>query len=268
MAQVTVSTNDGIALVRLTNPPHGFMNNDTVSELFEHVTRLNDDDDVRVVAFTGGMDGIFIRHFDTHLLGEMSDGLRARNLTFSDQRLLPIREIDHLFEAMETSPKPMIAAINGTCMGGGLEFSLACDFRYAAAGDYTIGPIESRLGILPGAGGTVKLARLIGQAQALDLCLKGRAISPAEAHKIGVVHDVVDGDVVDHARAQAQQMAALPAKALGHIKRLIRQSAGPIPAELLALERTLFLDLLVTDEARDLLAQYNSGTLDITSSRD
>lgn len=263
MPQLTVRIDNNVALVTISNPPEGFMNAQTLEELGSAVEMLEADDRVRAVVFTGGVDGVFIRHYDVRDLEKMAHGLRERKIAFSDDRLIPERNIDRLFHRMETSVKPMIAAINGFCMGGGLEFSLACDFRIAADGDYSLGPIEVNLGILPGAGGTVKLARLLGVGKALELCLLGRAISPREAAQIGLVHQTVAGDAVERALALAGELAAKPPKAIAHIKRLIRESAPPATEALLGLERTLFLDLLVSDEAVELMSGLNRGEFDV-----
>lgn len=263
MPQLTVRIDDSVALVTISNPPEGFMNAQTLEELGGVVETLEANDAVRAVVFTGGVDGVFIRHYDVRDLEKMAHDLRERNIAFSDDRLIPERDIDRLFDRMENSAKPMIAAINGFCMGGGLEFSLTCDFRIAAEGGYSLGPIEVNLGILPGAGGTVKLARLLGAAKALELCLLGRAVGPREAQEIGLVHETVAGNAVDRALALARELAAKPPKAIAHIKRLIRGSAPPASAELLALERTLFLDLLVTDEAVELMSGLNRGEFDV-----
>lgn len=263
MTQLSTEIRDRVALVTIANPPEGYMDQGTLAELDELTRSLEADDGVGAIVFTGGVDGVFIRHYDVRILEKMGSDLRDRGIQFSDRRPVPERDIDQIFRRMETGAKPTIAAINGVCLGGGLEFALACDLRVAAAGDYGLGPIEINIGILPGAGGTVKLARLIGVAKALELCLLGRAVGPDEALALGLVNEVAAGDVVERSMALGRQLAAKPPKALAHIKRLIRSSAPAADDALLALERTLFLDLLVSDEAVSLMGAMNRGEFDV-----
>jgi enoyl-CoA hydratase len=153
----------------------------SVPELRTAMDTLGDDDSVRAVVITGGVPGVFIRHYSVAVLGALSKTLRERGTTVDTEQRLPEREIDGLFERIETMPKPVIAAINGMAMGGGFELTLACDIRVAEEGDYELGLPEVNIGILPGAGGTQKLARLVGMGRALEMTLRGRTVSPKEA---------------------------------------------------------------------------------------
>lgn len=261
MKQLKVERRGAVALVRFDNPPHGYMDNDTLADLEALTPELDADAAVRAVVYTGAAEGVFIRHFDTDLLAGMSRALREKGLGFSAERRLPPRNIDRVFDAIAASPKPHIAAINGTCMGGGLELALACDMRFAAEGDYRMGQIEIALGILPGAGGVVRTARMIGAAKAMELCLLGEAFGPAQALGLGLLNGVVKGDVVTHAVSVAERIAAHPPLAVGHIKRIARAANEPGDDEALSLERTLFLDLLVQDAALNNLEAYNAGKL-------
>lgn len=261
MKQLKVERRGPVALVRFDNPPHGYMNNDTLGDLETLIAELDAQADVRAVVYTGAMDDVFIRHFDTDVLADMSRSLREKQLSFSADRPLPPRNIDRVFDAIAASPKPHIAAINGACMGGGLEFALACDMRFAVDGDHRMGQIEIALGILPGAGGVVRTARMIGASKAMELCLLGEAFSPKQASEMGLLNGLVTGDVVAHALDVAERIAAHAPLAVQHIKRIARAANEPGDAEALALERTLFLDLLVQDEALTNLEAYNAGTL-------
>jgi enoyl-CoA hydratase len=161
-------------------------------------------------------------------------------------------------------PKPVIAAVNGLAMGGGFELTLACDFRVAEEGDYEMGLPEVNIGILPGAGGTQKLARLVGLARALEMTMRGRTVSPREAHELGIVQELAPaGAALSRATEIAQELAAKPPKSVAHIKRLVRASVETPLAEGLALERTLFLDTLVSDDGLNLMAKMNAEGLDI-----
>jgi enoyl-CoA hydratase len=268
MKQLIVERRGPISLVKFSNPPKGYMDGGTLEDLEAFLTEAEADDSIRGVVYTGNDPDTFIYHFDTHVLSGMADGLRAKNLSFGEDRLLPERDIDRVFGLIAASAKPHIAAINGNCMGGGLEFALACDMRFARAGDYRMGQIEIALGILPGAGGVVRTARMIGAHRAMELCLLGEAFGPAQAMGLGLLNGVVEGDVVAHAMSVAERIAAHAPLAVRHIKRIARAANEPGDADALALERTLFLDLLVQDAAVENLAAYNSGALTLSDRKD
>ncbi|MEC9346528.1 MAG: enoyl-CoA hydratase/isomerase family protein [Pseudomonadota bacterium] len=264
MQQLSMERQGAVAVVRFNNPPKGYMNATTLADLEEMTLALDADDAVRAVVWTGAMPGIFIRHYDTDELAAMGRALQAKGKSFSADRPLPERNLDIIFNRLAASPKPQIAAINGTCMGGGLEFALSCDMRFAAAGDYRMGQIEIDLAILPGAGGVVRTARMIGAARAMELCLTGEAFGPAEAARLGLVNEVVPGDVLAHALSVATRIAAKSPRAVAHIKRIARAANEPGDDAALTLERTLFLDLLVQPDAVQALDAYNAGTLQLT----
>jgi enoyl-CoA hydratase len=119
------------------------------------------------------------------------------------------------------------------------------------------------VGLLPGAGGTQKLPRLVGEAKALELMLLGRTLSPREALSVGLVSEVVDGPVLPRARALARELAGKSPRALAHIKRLVRSVGAQDRAKGLADERTLFCDLMVRAETIALLAEASAGRRDI-----
>ncbi|HZD26210.1 MAG TPA: enoyl-CoA hydratase/isomerase family protein, partial [Alphaproteobacteria bacterium] len=161
MAELEVTRDGAVAAVTI-RCAEGFMTEATVDELNAATAALDSDADCRGIVFTGGTPGVFIRHYDVRVLEGMSTGLRARGMRFDESRVLSRdRNIDLLFRRLGETPKITIAAINGMAMGGGFEFCLACDLRIAEAGDYPLGLPEINIGILPGAGGTQRLARLI-----------------------------------------------------------------------------------------------------------
>lgn len=263
MKRIDVRRDGNVAVVRFDNPPKGYMDAPMVDELDAATQALLADDDVRVLVFTGALPGVFIQHYDVAELEALASGLRKRGVKFSEARPAPERTLDRIFDRLGASAKPTIAAINGNAMGGGFEFCLACDLRIAEKGPFSLGLPEINIGILPGAGGTQRLARLVGMARALELVLRGRTVDPGEAAALGLVHEAVDGPVLLRAMQLAHELAGKSALAAGHIKRLIRH-AGDMPmAQGLALERTLFLDLLVSDEALPLLQEFVAGTRDI-----
>jgi enoyl-CoA hydratase len=264
MKTLGVKRHGAVAICTFTNPPEGFMDATMTAELNALTEELESDPDVRAVVFTGGVEGVFIRHYSVRELEALSVQLRERGVKVDAERRVPERETDRIFRRIETMPKPVIAAINGMTMGGGFEFSLACDIRIAAQGDYSIGLPEINIGILPGAGGTQKLGRLIGTGRALEMILRGRTVGPEEALRLGMVHEVVPAEeVVDRAIAVAEEIASKSPVAVAHIKRLVRSATETPLDEGLSLERTLFLDLLVSDDGFRLMHAMNEGNRDI-----
>jgi len=246
---------DGIALLRFHNPPQGFMDGTMETELEAALDKIDASDDLRVVVLTGAHAGVFIRHYDVGVLEDRARRMQARGLAFSTDRPVPESPIHRCLRRIEASPRIFIAALNGTAMGGGYELALACDLRIAQAGDYRIGLPESNIGLLPGAGGTQRLAVLIGRARALEYLLLGRTFMPEEAAAAGLVNECCPGAAVARALEIARKLAAKQPRALAHIKRLVRRADLAGFAE----ERTLFCDLMVDPRSIDLMAQMNAG---------
>ncbi|MEM1313903.1 MAG: enoyl-CoA hydratase/isomerase family protein, partial [Pseudomonadota bacterium] len=254
--RVEVEIDGAVAVLRFVNPPEGYMDDGTEAALEAALDQVEGDDAVRAVVLTGGRPDVFIRHFDVRVLEARGRALAERGVTFSIDRPVPDRGTPALLSRIEASEKPFVAAINGVCMGGGFETALACDLRFAAEGDYPIGLPEANIGVLPGAGGTQRLPRLIGEAKALELMLLGRTVGPEEAARLGMVSACVP-DALEAAMTAARRLAAQPPRALAHIKRLVRGTGG------FAAERTLFCDLMVSDEGIARMARMNAEGLDI-----
>ena len=153
---------------------------------------------------------------------------------------------------LEAVPKVVVAAINGHCLGGGLEIALCCDFRVAAEGAYRIGLPEVTLGLLPGTGGTQRLPRLIGRQKALDLMLRGTTLTPQDALAAGVVDEVVPaGMLLDRALERTRAYATGPTYAIGQIKLAAVQGYGMRLDEGLKLEREALIRLFGSEDARE-----------------
>ena len=152
--------------------------------------------------------------------------------------------------AVAAIPKPVVAAITGYALGGGLELALAADFRIAGEGA-RVGQPEIQLGIIPGAGGTQRLARLVGPARAKDLIFTGRMVKAAEAHAIGLVDQVVpDAEVYQAAVGMMKRYASGPALALRAAKQAIDSGLGVDLATGLEIERVQFAALFGTEDQR------------------
>jgi len=245
------------------NPPLGCMDAQTESELLALLDRVDAEPQWRVLLLTGRDTGVFVRHYDVGVLEQRGRAMAARGLRFTLDRPVPEAPLHRALARIEASDRIFIAAINGICMGGGYELALACDLRYAQAGRYRIGLPEVNIGLLPGAGGTQKLQRVMGHAAALEALLLGRTFEPAEAAEHGLVHACV-ADVLAHALAVATELAGKPQPALAHIKRLARRAGRGDDAAGLADERTLFCDTMVSDAALQRMAEMNAGQRDIS----
>jgi enoyl-CoA hydratase len=255
----------GIATLAFKNPPRGTMDDASERELLLALDRIDAQPELRVVVLTGAEEGVFIRHYDVGVLEERARAMAARGLRFDPSRPVPESSIHVAQRRIEASPRIFIAAINGVAMGGGYEITLACDLRIAQDGDYPIGLPEVNIGLLPGAGGTQRLSRLIGEARALELILQGRTVGPREAARLGLVNECCEGSAVARAMEIARRIAAQPPAALAHVKRLVRGAADRPLAQGLADERTLFCDLMVSDDAIERMHAMNAGRLRIES---
>jgi enoyl-CoA hydratase/carnithine racemase len=250
----------GIATITFTNPPKGFFTADMVTQLGAILTDLENDAAVRAIILTGGLDDVFIRHFSVEEIIGMAEGVQsllAEGLPIPRFARTPLRQV---WEQLDNSQKPTIAAINGFCGGGGCELTLCCDIRLAGPGDYTIGQMEILVGLLPGAGGTTRLARAVGTGKALEWVLRGRTFTPEEAAAEGLVHHFIDGDVVAAAREIASEFLDKPPAALAAIKQVMRASWGRSTAESVDEEGDLFANLIAQNALTvEMMQKYVDG---------
>jgi len=265
---VGMDRRDGLAVVTFNNPPRGYLNQAQVTELAAHLDAIEKDDVTRAVIFTGGVPGVFIRHYDVGEIQGATDavqksGLDAAGLMEAGKRGNPI---SHLFDQVDQLRKPTIAAINGYCQGGGFELALCCDIRIAEEGDYRIGLPETNIGIFPGAGGTQRLPRVIGEAKALELILRGKTLNPEEAVEAGMVHHLAAGTALELALEIAEDFKSKPARALADAKALVKSATITPLGEGCAKERGKFSALLLEDEeASRLMAEFIAGGEDINT---
>ena len=271
-----------VLTVLLDNPPRNFMTGQMVAELDELTRSLESDSSVGAVVITGAPDDIFITHYD---VAEILAGTTGMGITVSPTAAgtslravgalarvpgaratlertpaagpLALKRIHDLFLRMNRSDKVFIAAINGLALGGGCELALACDIRIMADGDGQIGLPEITLGIIPGAGGTQRLSRLLGPGRALEAMLEGRAFGPAEAAEIGIVHRSVPGErLADEARLTAERLARRSPAAVAALKRAVYEGAASDLPSGLHIERAQFLAAASSPAARAALAAY------------
>lgn len=205
---------DGICVLTLNRPDAlNSMNGAMVNELANTFYAMNARDDVRVIVLTGAGKKAFCVGADLKERRTMSDAEIAQRL----------RDYRTTFRAIENANKPVIAAINGFAFGGGLEIALACDLRVMAEGT-RIGLTETRLGIIPGAGGTQRLPRVVGVAKAKELIFTAKRLSAEEALSIGLVNRVAPAaDLLDEARTLGREIARAAPIALEQAKIAIQR---------------------------------------------
>jgi enoyl-CoA hydratase/carnithine racemase len=222
------------------------MNILSMTELLGHLERLaTEGDEVTVVMLTGGVDAYFIAHADLDDLAKLSRGEDVGGDLGAWAKSL------HLLESM---PQPTVAAIDGQAWGGGCETALACTMRIASERSH-LGQPEVSVGIIPGAGGTQRLPRLVGSAVGAELCLSGRVIQADEALRIGLLNAVLPDDgFVDAAVQWCERVARNPASAVFAAKRAVVEGLRMPLEEGLRLEGKLFLEANASDEARALNA--------------
>jgi enoyl-CoA hydratase len=271
-----------VLTVRLDNPPHNFMTGAMVRELDALVTAVEADDGLGAVVLTGAPEEIFITHFDVSEILASTEGanrpispsvasgsLRAigavERIPGAKGRLarspaagaVRLRAMHDVFLRMNRMDKVWIAAINGTAMGGGCELALACDIRIMAEGEGRIGLPEASLGIIPGAGGTQRLARLLGQSMALEMMLEARALRPAEALGVGLVHRVVaPGRLLSVAQETGARLSRRSPATVAALKQAVYDGASRGLADGLHVERAAFLSVASTGAARRAMEAY------------
>jgi enoyl-CoA hydratase len=263
---VTLAVENGIAVVTFQNPPRGYMTASQVTDLEAIVDRVIADDAVRVVIFTGGVPGVFIRHYDVAEIISVADFIKESKRAEPELMAAGMRgnAISRAFDKVDRMPKPTIAAINGFAQGGGFEFALCCDIRIAEEGDYRLGLPETNIGIFPGAGGTERLPRVIGEAKALELILRGRTVGPAEALSLGMVHEVTAGSALARAHTIAAELAAMPAGGIAEAKALVKGATDKPLDEACGHARGRFSVLIASDpEAGEAMQRFLDDGEDI-----
>ncbi len=252
---LAVERRNRVAIVTMTNPPYNFLRQGMIHELglaFEGFAR---DETIGSVVLTSGVPGYFIAHADLDVVA----ATRADNPGARPGLALWHRT----FDAIQHSPRVVIAAINGQAGGGGCELALACDFRFIARGA-RIGLLEIHLGILPGAGGTQRLTRLLGPARALELMLEGRLCEADEAVANGLAHRAFEADrLLEEAVRYAERLASRSPVAVQGIKRCVWEGGGMEFGSALHLETEEFLNTTQTEWARERIREvaeaYRAG---------
>ena len=238
---VRLAIEDGIAEVAINRPEKLNALNESVrgelTEVFDHLAGL---DDVKVAILHGTGDKAFAAGADvSEFAGRTPDEQRE---VYRHRRV---------YDALAEFPKPVICAIHGFCIGGGNELALACDIRVADA-TARFGQFEVRLGLIPGAGGTQRLARLVGPGHALRIGLSGDLINAREAHRIGLVEFLADeGEHLARARELAARMARWSPVTLQLVKKAVREAYERTLSDGLDAEKELFLEAFGSEDGRE-----------------
>lgn len=234
---VTIERSQGVAVIRMDRPPMNALNLQMQGELQAAALEVSGDASVGAVIVYGGP-SVFAAGAD---IKEMV-GMSHSDMAYASQTL------HQAFTSIATIPQPTIAAINGYALGGGCEVALCCDLRIAGE-DATLGLPEITLGIIPGAGGTQRLPRLIGASRAKEMIFTGRFVGAEEAGRIGLVNRVVAADaVIEEARSLAERWARGPGLALRAAKLAIDAGLDGSLEGGLGLERSLFASLFATED--------------------
>jgi enoyl-CoA hydratase/carnithine racemase len=246
---VSYRKDGGIAIFELTDPPANTYTYEMMRELDECILKARFDPEVHVIVVRGSGEKFFCAGADINMLTTADPYFKYFFCLHANETL----------NRLEQTPKLVIAALNGHCVGGGLEIAMAADIRIAKKNSGKIGLPEVALGVLPGTGGTQRMSRLIGKSKAIELMAMGSTFSFDEAQTYGLVNQILESDnffdqVLDYARQFCPPNKA--SKAVGRIKRAV-QSGAEIPFESgLAIEREMQQQLFQSEDAREGLAAY------------
>jgi enoyl-CoA hydratase/carnithine racemase len=249
MTRIAVSQRDAVCTIELNDPPANTYSYEMMQEIDAAVLAARMDPGVHVIVIRGAGEKFFCAGANIGMLKDADPDFKYYFCLHANETL----------NRLEQTPKLVIAALNGHTVGGGLEIALAADLRVARQGTAKIGLPEVALGVLPGTGGTQRLARLIGKARAIELMATGRLLSMDEAKAAGLVHEVwgeaelqgrsFEEAVLDYARQFTPPERA--SRAIGRMKRAVQSGSEAGFLEGLAIERELQQQLFQSDDARE-----------------
>ena len=236
-------TRDHVGILRIDRPPVNAHNIDVLLELQRAVEGVRFDDEVRVCVFGSANDDIFSTGYDINALQEETGEQTGYASQTSKEIIMKMRSTDTLF----------VAAVDGHCMGGGLELALACDFRFVGDDDdYRVGMPEIHLGLIAGEAGTQLLPRYIDRSEALRMMVTGEELTPAEATEKGIFDEIHPPDELEDAVFEfAEMIVEKPAGAVGHNKLAVNEGLELPLWDALAHERELQNQLLGSDIAKE-----------------
>src|SRR5579875_3411537 len=246
---VNYTVTDGIAVIELTNPPANTYRYEMMSQLDAAIVQARFDEQVHVLVIRGAGQKFFSAGADIEMLNSVTPTYKYYFCLHANETLT----------RLEQTPKLVIAALNGHTVGGGLEIALACDIRIAKRNAGKIGLPEVNLGVLPGTGGTQRLARALPKNKAIELMTEGKLISFEEALHLGLINYIYEAEnywdeVMTYARSFCPPNKA--SKAVGRIKRSVQSGSEVSFSESLAIERELQQLLFQSEDAKEGIAAY------------
>lgn len=244
---IKISVDDRVALLTIDYPPMNLLNSTTIGELNNALDEILADPMVKAVVLTGGGEFVFIAGADINEVLKMETPQQAREMLMTSHQV---------FNKIEKAAKPFIAAINGPCLGGGLELALACHIRIAN-NRAQLGNPEITLGIIPGFGATQRLPRLVGKGKALELLLTGDRVSGAEAQAIGLVNKAVPaGEVLKTAMGMAKKIANHGRLAITAAMEAVREGSETSLEKGLEIEAEEFSTLIGSEDMKEGLSAF------------
>jgi len=251
-ALIEYQVENSVAVLTLSDPPANTYSYEMMQQLDRAILTARMDDAVQVIVITGKGEKFFCAGADIQMLANVTPTFKYYFCLHANETL----------SRLEQTPKLVIAAINGHCVGGGLEVAMAADIRLARKGAGKLGLPEVSLGVLPGTGGTQRLARIVGKSKAIELMVTGQLFDFERGMELGILNQVFEAESADQFRDQvleyAKQFTApnKAAHAVGRIKRSV-QTGAEIPFEsALALERELQQQLFQSEDAKEGLDAY------------
>lgn len=240
---------DGMGILAMNHPPVNSITEEFAMELMNVLEGIAKDDQIRVLLITSALEGIFMAGADIRML---RDAVTSNDFSRLDEAAV----IKPAFNAIQYMPKPVIAVINGHALGGGCEISLACDYRIIARGK-RIGLTEVLLGLIPAAGGTQRIIRMVPRPIATRMLLEGAQLDAEEALKVGLVDRVVDEDrLLDEAKKFSQRFAHGPSRAYAALKRCMNEGGNMDFKSGLELEKVIMFELLKSEDVKEGLTAF------------
>ena len=243
---------DGIAVLTLNDPPANTYSYEMMRQLDRAVLTARMDEAVQVIVITGQGDKFFCAGADIQMLSNVTPSFKYYFCLHANETL----------NRLEQTPKLVIAAINGHCVGGGLEVAMATDIRVARKGAGKLGLPEVSLGVLPGTGGTQRLTRLVGKSKAIELMVTGELFNFEKGLELGILNQIFSAETGEHFRQQVLDYARQfttpnkAAQAVGRVKRSVQTGAEISFEAALALERELQQQLFQSEDAKEGLDAY------------
>src|SRR6266487_771247 len=246
---VNYTVTDGIAVIELANPPANTYSYEMMRQLDDAILRARFDEDVHVVVIRGSGDRFFCAGADIAMLNAVTPTFKYYFCLHANETLL----------RLEQTPKLVLAALNGHTVGGGLEIAMACDIRIARRNAGKVGLPEITLGVLPGTGGTQRMARDLPKNKAIELMTEGKLMSFEDAQELGLINYIYESEnywekVMEYARGFCPPNRA--SKTVGRIKRAVQSGPEVALSEGLAIERELQQLCFQSEDAKEGIAAY------------